>query len=41
MGGLPQPGFSQVTNPSRSAFSALAASGQTSMLIKVGQETVY
>jgi hypothetical protein len=25
-----------VTNPSRSAFSALAASGQTSMLIKVG-----
>jgi hypothetical protein len=30
-----------VTNPSQSAFSALAASGQISMLIRVGQETAY
>ena len=30
--------FSQVTNPLRNAFSALAASGQISMLIKVGPE---
>jgi hypothetical protein len=33
--------FSHVTKPSRSAFSALAASGQISMLITVGPKTVY
>jgi hypothetical protein len=33
--------FSRVTKPLRNAFSALAASGQTLMLIKVGKESAY